>query len=124
MIHGIGIDLVETERVKQLYRKHPDRTLRRILTDPEQSLALKQHSPIGRLAKYIAAKEACFKALGIGRDQGIGWKDMEVAYHETGQPYMTLSERASAHLPEGYAIHLSLTDTDDHAAAYVVIELP
>ena len=36
MIHGIGIDLIEIDRIKDVYIKQSDKLIHRILTDQEQ----------------------------------------------------------------------------------------
>lgn len=121
-IHGIGCDMLQTGRVAKAYGRYGHKLLARVLTQTEREQACRQLSPIGRLAKYMAAKEAAFKALGVGRDQGIGWHDFEVTYAKSGQPQMHLYGAARAKLPEGARLHLSLSDTDEHALAYVIIE--
>lgn len=122
MIHGIGCDLVAVARVAALYERYGERLLHRVLAADEIAQARAQASPVPRLAKYLAAKEAAFKAMGIGRNSGLGWRDYVVGYHEGGQPRLWLSRRAVALLPPGACAHLSLSDTAEHALAYVVIE--
>lgn len=124
MIHGIGCDLLERARVEALYQRYGDKLLQRVLTDAEQQQAKAQHSPVGRLSKYLAAKEAAFKALGVGRSHGLSWQDFSVGYRQGGQPVLHLSAKVLALLPEGAQCHLSLSDTDTHALAYVVCEVP
>ena len=36
MIHGIGIDLIEIDRIKDVYIKQSDKLIHRILTEQEQ----------------------------------------------------------------------------------------
>ena len=79
-------------------------------------------------AKRFAAKEACAKALGTGMRRGVFWRDMGVVNLRTGQPTMALTggaaERLNALIPAGHrpVIHLSLTDDDPYAQAFVIIE--
>lgn len=122
-IHGIGCDLVETHRLQGLYDKYGEKLLRRLLTEKERQQALSQRSPVPRLAKYWAAKEAAFKALGVSHNLGISWQHFEVTYAEGGAPKLRIIAQARALLPKQVTVHLSLSDTATHAMAYVVIEV-
>jgi holo-[acyl-carrier protein] synthase len=122
-IHGIGCDMIETARVARLYKRFGDKLLARILTPQEFLQAQAQASVVPRLAKYIAAKEAAFKALQVGRDAGISWQHFEVSYAPSGAPQMQLSGPARSLFPKRFACHLSISDTATHALAYVVIEV-
>jgi len=85
-------------------------------------------NPAATYAKRWAAKEACSKALGTGLRMGIAWKDMAVTNLPSGQPVMEVTgwarERLEQMTPDGYTatIHVSLTDDDPWAQAFVVIE--
>lgn len=122
-IHGIGCDLIETARVRALHDRFGDKLLSRVLTPSERKQAAAQHCPVPRLSKYLAAKEAAFKALQTGRNNGISWQDFEVTYAPSGAPRLALLGNAATLAPAGASVHLSLSDTADHALAYVVIEV-
>ena len=122
-IHGIGCDLLDIARVAQAYERFGDKFLQRVLTPNEITQAQQQSSPVARLAKYMAAKEAAFKALNVGRDAGISWQHFEVTYAPSGAPKLGLFGTARAALPKHYSAHLSLSDADHQAMAYVVIEV-
>jgi holo-[acyl-carrier protein] synthase len=122
-IHGIGCDLLEVSRVQAVYERFGDKFIRRVLTPTEIAQAQQQSSPVGRFAKYMAAKEAAFKALNVGRDAGISWQHFEVTYAPSGAPNLCFYGAARATLPKLFTAHLSLSDTQSHAMAYVVIEV-
>ncbi len=122
-IHGIGCDLLEIARVAKAYERFGDKFMRRVLTANEITQAQKQSSPIPRLAKYMAAKEAAFKALNSGVGMGVSWQHFEITYAPSGAPKLSLMGDARAALPKHYSAHLSLSDTDIQAMAYVVIEV-
>jgi holo-[acyl-carrier protein] synthase len=61
MVKGIGIDIIEVERVKKLAEKNP-RFLERIFTDREISYCVEKRNKYQHLAARFAAKEAFFKA--------------------------------------------------------------
>lgn len=123
-IHGIGCDVIEIARLQVLYARYGEKLLSRLLTPREIEQAMRQHSPVPRLAKYVAAKEAAFKALRVGRSNGLSWQHFEVIYDApTGAPVLLLHGAARSLLPKRTQLHLSLSDTAAHAMAYVVIEV-
>ncbi len=127
MIVGTGVDMVDIRRVEKLVARFGDRFAARILTPNEQALVAAKPRA-NRLAKYIAAKEACVKALSAPAPHGIGWYDMQVSYSANGQPMMALSGAAASALAyllikgQTGRVHLSLTDEPPYACAFVVIE--
>ncbi len=122
MIIGIGCDLIEIARVEALYARFNARMLQRMLTRVEQQQVAQKANSALRFAKYIAAKEAAYKALPAIAQEGFGWCDAEVRYGEKGKPELHYSNAISAKLPAGFKAHLSLSDSDSHAMAYVVLE--
>lgn len=129
MIIGIGSDLVDVRRIEQTLERFPDKFRQRVFHASEQDLA-QQHKkhPAHRLAKYYAAKEAAWKALGEPRSHGVSWLDFEVYYHASGKPELLVKGQAlkllRSKLPKGVeaSIHLSLSDEYPYALAFVVIE--
>lgn len=125
MIVGIGIDLVEVQRMRDLLARKGNRALRRLFTEAEQSYALAHPEPERQLAARAAAKEAAFKALA-GNDlaRGIGWCELEVLSRPGRAPALLLHGRAAERANELLVtrVHLSLTHTESSAAAVVVVE--
>jgi holo-[acyl-carrier protein] synthase len=128
MIVGIGSDLSDIRRVRASLEKFGDRFVNRIYTDIERARSERKIDPAASYAKRFAAKEACAKALGTGMSHGVFWRDMGVINLSTGQPTMALTGGAAVRLatliPRGMTanIHLSLTDEDPYAQAFVIIE--
>lgn len=122
MIVGIGIDLVELDRVARGYEQFGERYLEKILTHGERD-ALPKH-PVPFLAARFAAKEAASKALGTGLARGVTLHDLEVVGGERGKPEMVFHGAARARAEElgVVRIHVSLTHGRDTAAAVVVLE--
>lgn len=117
MIKGIGIDLIELDRIQKGLEKNA-RLVTRILTRNELHVFHQLKSvrrKIEFLAGRFAAKEAFAKATG----QGIGklsFQDIEVLRNEKGAPTMEVKGF------ENYYIHISITHSEHYAAAQVVIE--
>src|SRR5882724_10227093 len=124
MIVGIGIDLIEIERISSVYERHKDRFIRRILTEKERIYVLRHADPTQRLAGRWAAKEAAFKALGTGLAQGIGWRDVEILPDEFGKPLLTLRGKALERAAElgARVFHVTITHSNSLAMAQVILE--
>ena len=128
MIVGIGSDLCNIERIARSLERWGDRFLDRVFTDLERAKAeSRPHTRAGTLAKRFAAKEAFSKAVGTGFKRGVHMKDIGVVNLASGAPTLELDGGAKARLdalaPEGHAIDIHLTMTDDHpwAQAFVIL---
>jgi holo-[acyl-carrier protein] synthase len=125
VIVGIGIDLVEIERMRRLLDRKGERVLNRLFTSGERDYAASHPEPARQLAARAAAKEAAFKALS-GNDLAcaIGWRELEVVSRHHQAPVLLLHGRAAERAAElGVTrVHLSLTHTDTTAAAFVIAE--
>jgi len=83
---AVGIDIIEVDRIRKVYERHPERFLQRIFTEQE---VLQCRGKITRLAGRFAAKEAISKALGTGI-HGVKWREMEVVQLRSGRPSVRL----------------------------------
>ena len=91
MILGLGTDIVEIERVRDMIERHGDSFLKRCFTNEEIAYADKHRDAAVRYAGRWAAKEAVVKVLGTGFIKGITFHDIEVLPLATGQPRIALS---------------------------------
>ena len=75
-------------------------------------------------AARFAAKEAISKAFGTGIGKHLGWQNMEIRREESGKPFVVLHDQGLTLLKEraGRIIHLSLSHTENYAAAVAVLE--
>src|SRR5688572_23892196 len=92
MILGVGIDIIEVERIRASHEKFGERFLKRILRPDEIAYCLSHAQPAPFLAVRFSAKEAISKAFGTGIGAQLGWQDMEVRRKESGQPYVVLHD--------------------------------
>jgi holo-[acyl-carrier protein] synthase len=124
MILGIGIDIIEVERIQASYARFGDRFLNRILLPNEISYCLSHRVPGPFLAARFAAKEAISKAFGTGIGAQLGWQDMEVGRKESGEPFVIFHEHAKALLMarSARAVLISLSHTQAHATAVAILE--
>jgi holo-[acyl-carrier protein] synthase len=104
-IPGVGLDLVAVPRFAAVLARRP-RLLNRLFTEGE--LADAAGDPT-RLAARFAAKEACFKALGVGLGAGK-FTDVETR-RTSGAPTLTVSgsiaELAKAAAVQSWSVSLS-----------------
>jgi holo-[acyl-carrier protein] synthase len=124
MILGIGIDIIEVARIQASYEKFGERFLNRILHPNEIAYCLSHKAPAPFLAARFAAKEAISKAFGTGIGAQLGWQDMEVVKRDSGEPYVVLHGDGAKLLEQrkGRLVLISLSHTQQHAAAVAVLE--
>jgi len=124
MIIGLGIDLVDIEKISASVVS--ETYLHKVFTDAEIDECRSVTNAIERFAGKFAAKEACMKALGKGIRQGIWFTQIEILNEASGKPYVRLSgemERSINSLGD-ISIHVSITHTRQSAAAVVILEAP
>jgi holo-[acyl-carrier protein] synthase len=109
---GVGIDLIEIERVERALERRP-RLAERLFTDAELAYARERSRPGRHLAARFAAKEAVIKALG----QGVPPKEIEVV---SGEPPTLRLHGQAAELAGDTQIAISLTHSRESAAAVAV----
>ncbi|MEG1887378.1 MAG: holo-ACP synthase [Oscillospiraceae bacterium] len=115
---SVGIDLVEIRNIEKSM-KNP-LFLQRVFGDKELD-DLNSKTDRGKLqsaAAYFAAKEAFSKALGTGI-RGFKLSDVQVVHNSLGAPYFVFSNEAAV-LATKKEFSLSITHTDNYAAAFVV----
>jgi holo-[acyl-carrier protein] synthase len=124
-VGAVGIDLVAVSRIQRMIDHVGDRALERLLTDDERAYCSAMAVPARHVAARVAAKEAVYKALqGTEDARGIGWREIEVVRDRDGRPSVRLHGRAASRLRAlgaGREVLLSLTHTDELAAAIAVI---
>ncbi|MDP1591538.1 MAG: holo-ACP synthase [Prosthecobacter sp.] len=118
---GIGIDLVEVPRIRELLEKHGQRFKERTFTAGEIAYCDACADPAMHYAARFAAKEAAAKALGTGLwAEGVIWTDIEVVREASGKPGIVLHGGAKQHAADATCL-VSLTHTRDLAMAQVIL---
>jgi holo-[acyl-carrier protein] synthase len=120
VITGLGVDIVEIDRMRAALERHP-RMKERLFSAEERRYCDKRNRPEIHYALRFAAKEAVLKALGTGF-RGMRFTDVEVMRDPSGRPVPVLKGRA-AELAEEYGVlemHLSLSFTHTTAVASAV----
>lgn len=118
MITGIGLDLIEINRVLKACEK--ETFLRKSFTSAE--IALFEYDRI-KAADNFAVKEAVAKMFGTGFS-GISLIEIEVLRDENGKPYVNLYGKAQelAKAQGITAVHVSISNTKDYASAFAIGE--
>jgi holo-[acyl-carrier protein] synthase len=123
MIKGIGVDIIEIERIRKLGEESGPRFLERVFTRGELAYAAGKHHQYQHLAARFAAKEAASKALATGWSGAFRWTDVEVVNDPTGRPRILLHGELER-LLAGSTVHVTISHSDSHVVAVVVIEEP
>jgi len=115
-ILGVGTDIVETGRIRELAEREAGFT-ERVFTQVELDYSLSKQSRYLHLAARFAAKEAVAKALG----RPFSWKDVELVNDPAGKPTVNLYGEAES-AANGARVHVSLSHSDHYACAVAVVE--
>ncbi len=121
MIQGIGIDIIEIDRIRQMIERHGDRFVLKIFTDTEIEYCRSKKIPFQHFAARYAAKEAFSKAIATGWRGEFRWQDIEVWNNEFGQPSITLYGKLAERIGTD-RVFISMSHSDNTVIAFVVIE--
>jgi holo-[acyl-carrier protein] synthase len=122
MIYGIGIDIIRTDRMKEVVEKWGQKFLARVFTENEISYCYRKKTPYLSLAVRFAAKEAFIKAIGSGMP--VSLNDIEVANSDSGKPFFNFSSRLQDFIKINFIkkAHLSLSHEHGYGVACVILE--
>jgi holo-[acyl-carrier protein] synthase len=123
MIYGIGVDIVEVERFRNIIERRDDKFAKRVLTDIEYDTYLKSNNKEQYLSKCWAVKEAFVKAMGTGFT-GI-YKKTSIAYRSSGnsRPFIELSNDIEDEIKRlNITTNLSVSDEVSNVIAFVILE--
>ena len=118
-IIGLGVDLADVGRVRDLLGRYPERFRTRCFTDHEWAYAHRFSDPSARLAARFAGKEAVMKSLGTGWRR-LRWTDIEVT--GGGPPGVVLRGTAKrrAETLGVVDVKITITHTDDQAIVFAI----
>lgn len=124
---GVGIDLVDLDRIRTLLANKGERAMARFFSEGERRYLATRPDVTGHAAARIAAKEAVYKALqSLPGARGVGWREIEVSRDEDGRPAILLHGLAARLSEErgGLHIQISLTHSASSAGAVALVEAP
>ncbi len=123
MIFGIGIDVLQAQRMKDSYARFGTHLVNRLLMPQEREQFVRTRRPERFLATRFAAKEAIVKAMGTGFAHGVWIRDVGMVQNAWGKPEVIYSARGEAvrrrmGIGEGY---VTLTDEAGLVVAVAVL---
>jgi len=124
-IFGIGLDIVEIDRVRKSLDRLGDAFAKKILHKNELQIYLEHKNKERYLAKRFAAKEAFAKALGSGIVEGVTLPKIEVVNDTNGRPELRLHQSTKDRMSvlKIQKSFLSISDEKHYAVAQVILEL-
>lgn len=128
MIFGVGTDLCDVRRIEATLARRGERFAQKVLGPHEievfrQRRAKREARGVSYLATRFSAKEAFSKAIGLGMRMPMRWRDCEIVKAASGKPQIRLHGALAAWF-EARALqaHVSVSDENDYAASFVVVE--
>lgn len=120
-MYGVGVDIIEIDRVRSVLERRGERFIRHVFLDGERIYCDSRRDPARHFAARFAAKEAVVKALAVKRGMTFLWRDIEITRSQDGAPSVRLSGRA-LRLAAGRGVtelKVSLSHSETHAIAMV-----
>ena len=124
---GVGVDLVDLERVARLLAHKGEHAMQKFFTDEERAYLGTRDDPTAHAGARIAAKEAVYKALqSLPGARAVGWREIEVTRDGDGRPAIRLHGLAARLAADhgGLAVQVSLTHSATSAGAIAMIGTP
>lgn len=121
-IFGIGIDVVEIDRIEESIAKFGDKFLDRIFTPEERAYCDSQKRPQVNYAARFAVKEAVAKSFGTGIGKDLTWLDMNISRADSGEPTVSFTGAGAAFAKAHkiVSVKISLTHAKQYAAANAI----
>jgi holo-[acyl-carrier protein] synthase len=128
MIFGVGTDICDVRRIAAALGRRGERFAEKVLGPHEIEVfrarrAKVEARGVSYLATRFSAKEAFSKAIGLGMRMPMTWRDCEVVKAPSGKPQIRLHGALAAWFESRQLrAHVSVTDENDYAASFVVVE--
>ena len=126
-VFGIGIDMVDLNRVKIIYSRYGDKFAKKILNHEEFGGYTNAKNKPSFLAKRFAAKEAFAKTIGTGFRYNLSFKDIAIVNDKLGKPSFLITEKIKKIVKKqfktsSFDFFLSISDEKKYSIAYVVLQ--
>jgi holo-[acyl-carrier protein] synthase len=122
---GIGVDIVDNKRFKDLIKDN--RFINRIFSKKEISASKKKLNKINFFSNRFAAKESFAKALGTGFRNKLNFKDIEIVNDNLGKPFYLINNKIKKIIKKNkkianFELFLSISDEKDYSVAFTIIQ--
>lgn len=121
MILGIGIDIIEIERIKKSVDEYGDQFLEKIYTKTELGYSLSKANKYQHLAARFAAKEAIYKALSSDTSQAYSWHDVEIYNELNGLPRVRLFNALKEYLGNTKELKISMSHSENYVTCVAIL---
>lgn len=120
MVFGIGIDIIEIERVKESIDKFGESFLNKIFTKNEIAYCEPKANKYQHYAARFAAKEAVSKALTTGWNADFNWQNVEIMNEPSGLPIVKLEGKLKTFLEGDKSLKISMSHSRDYVACVAI----
>lgn len=128
MIVGVGTDVCDLRRMRAVLERRGERFAERVLGERELAVfrarrARAEGRGLAYLGTRFSAKEAFAKAIGLGIRMPMTWRSCEILNEASGKPCVRLHGALAAWFAaRGWRAHVSVSDENEYAASFVVVE--
>ena len=121
MVIGIGIDIIEIDRIKSSIETYGDKFLSKIYTPVEIDYCNSKANKFQHFAARFAAKEAVYKALATGWQKDMYWQDIEIINQPMGMPEANLKGKLKTFLSDDKDLKISLSHSNNYVTCVAII---
>lgn len=121
MVLGVGIDIIEIERIQRSIEKFDELFLNKIFTETELDYCLSKKNKYQHFAARFAAKEAIAKAMATGWSKGFRWKDIEIFNEPNGRPMVNLFGNLKKFLDEGKKLKITMSHSEHYVTCFAIL---
>jgi holo-[acyl-carrier protein] synthase len=121
MVIGIGIDIIEIDRIKESVDEYGDQFLQKVYTPGEIKYCLSKKNKYQHLAARFAAKEAIYKAISSNWDSELSWQDMEIINAPNGMPEVKFKGNLKKFLSGEKSLKISMSHSRDYVACVAIV---
>ncbi|QQS37974.1 MAG: holo-ACP synthase [Ignavibacteriales bacterium] len=121
MVIGIGVDIIEIDRIKDSVDRFGERFLNKIYTKHELDYCLSKSNKYQHLAARFAAKEAVAKALATGWNKEFRWQNIEITNEPNGMPVVELTGKLKTFLSEDKSLKITMSHSRDYVVCMAII---
>ena len=123
MIYGIGIDIIEIERIRESIDRYGDKFLNKVFTQKEIDYSNKKTYKYQHLAARFAAKEAVAKAISFNGGKGFHWKDIEIYNEPNGMPSVILHNSLKKILGDDKELKITMSHSQNYVTCFAIVSL-
>lgn len=117
---AIGVDIIETERIRQAIDHWGEHFLFRIFTPAEVAYCQDRKQSHFSFAARFAVKEAVIKAIGTGLTSNLRWTSIEIVNDRLGKAELRLGERVKEVIGDK-KILISMSHTHQYAIGEAIL---